>query len=89
MLTKIAQSMSSFFIRSNTISAEDRVVYDYCFEILLSTILNLALIAVIAIFNKALLLTSELQQRTGLPVFQLGVQKDMCDLFMHIIDQLS
>ena len=39
--------------------------------------------------SEYLLISSELKQRTGLPVFQLGVQKDMYDLFMHILDWLS
>lgn len=58
MLTRMSKSISSFFIKNGSISAEDRNVYDYCFEILLSTILNLVLILLIAIFSKTLSFTT-------------------------------
>lgn len=57
MLTKMAKSISSFFIKNGSIQEDDRKVYDYCFEILLSTILNLLLVIIIAIFTKTMLTT--------------------------------
>ena len=49
MLTKCSKKMTSFFILKNSISEGERDVYDYCFEIFLSTIANLAAIIIIAI----------------------------------------
>lgn len=57
MLTRTARNLSAFFVKHGVIPAEDRAVYDYCFEILLSTILNLVLVVLIAILSKTLFLT--------------------------------
>lgn len=40
MLTKYARWLSSHFIKRGDISEDEREVYDYCFEIFLSTLLN-------------------------------------------------
>ena len=46
-----------FFISKGTIREEERQIYDYCFEIMLSTILNFCSVMVIAIITKTVFLT--------------------------------
>ncbi len=57
MLAHMAQRLSSFFIRKNIIKDEERPVYDYCFEILLSTLINLIVVIVIAIISGTIIQT--------------------------------
>jgi len=45
MITRMSKNVSSFFIEKEIISAEDREVYNYSFEILFSALLNLTLLA--------------------------------------------
>lgn len=51
MLTHMAQGLSLFFISKNIIKEEDKEVYDYSFEILLSTIINLLAIIIMALVS--------------------------------------
>ena len=48
MLTHMAQGLSSFFISRDIIKEEERKVYDYCFEILLATVINLFAMVILA-----------------------------------------
>lgn len=57
MLTKLAQRISLFFISKGTIREDERQIYDYCFEIMLSTILNFCSVIVIAIITKTVFFT--------------------------------
>jgi len=41
MLKFLSHKMTCFFIRKNVIEQSEEETYDYCFEILLSTLLNL------------------------------------------------
>lgn len=58
MLTRLSKKLTCFFIRKNAININEREVYDYCFEIFLSTILNLISIIVIAIITKTYIISS-------------------------------
>ena len=49
MLTEISKMMTHFFIRKNVIAEEDKDTYEYCFEIFVSTIVNLLSVVIIAI----------------------------------------
>lgn len=40
LIPTIARKMSSFFIRYSVINKEDSELYDYCFEVLISTVIN-------------------------------------------------
>ena len=57
MLTYMAKRMSSFFIYLNVIKEDDRVIYDYSFEILLSTVINLMAIVILALVSDTVILT--------------------------------
>ena len=57
MLVHLARRISSFFISKGTIKEEERQIYDYCFEIMLSTILNFCSVMVIAIITKTVFFT--------------------------------
>ncbi|MEG1509803.1 MAG: accessory gene regulator B family protein, partial [Clostridia bacterium] len=57
MLSKISKKLTSYFIKTNTIKEDDRAVYDYCFEIMLSTLLNLFALIIIGICTKRYLET--------------------------------
>lgn len=57
MLTHLARRISSFFISKGTIREDERQIYDYCFEIMLSTILNFCSVMVIAIITQTVFLT--------------------------------
>ena len=53
MLPLLSEKISSFFVRSGTIKAEDKEIYSYSFEILLATLMNfLALYLIAAITGK-------------------------------------
>lgn len=51
MLTYMAQWLSSFFISKNVIKEEERQIYDYCFEVLLSTVINFMAVVILALFT--------------------------------------
>ena len=53
----MSRNISSFFIEHNIIDAEDLEVYEYSFEILLSTLLNLLAVVVIAFISGTALFT--------------------------------
>lgn len=55
MLQKISQKISDFFIKKQLIDKEEREVYDYSFEILLATFINLIAIIVISIITRTLI----------------------------------
>ena len=57
MLTHMAQRLSSFFISKNIIKEEDREVYDYSFEILLSTLINLGAVIIFAVVSRSVVPT--------------------------------
>lgn len=57
MLRKLAGRISSYYIRKSKVDIADKEIYDYCFEVLLSTILNLFAILVLAIVTKLYLET--------------------------------
>lgn len=47
----LAKKMAHFFIRKNIVAEENREVYEYCFEIMLSTICNFSLLLIGAIIT--------------------------------------
>lgn len=49
MLQKQAKKISRYMINRNIICSDDREVFDYCFEVLLATVLNVSLATVIAV----------------------------------------
>jgi len=51
----MSKKISSFFISNNIIKEEDKEVYEYSLELLLSTILNFAAVIIIAIFTGKIL----------------------------------
>lgn len=57
MLARFAKMLSSFFISKKLIEEDNRNVYDYCFEIMLSTILNFMVILAIALITHTIIQT--------------------------------
>lgn len=55
MLAKLSKKMTLFFIKKKVIEENKREIYDYCFEILLSTIINMSAIIIIAIATRTYL----------------------------------
>lgn len=55
MLTHMAQGLSLFFISKNIIKEEDKEIYDYSFEILLSTLINLLAMIIMAVVSGTML----------------------------------
>lgn len=51
MISKLAKSMALFFADKNLIAAEDKEVYAYGAELLLSTVFNLVIALVIALIK--------------------------------------
>jgi accessory gene regulator B len=51
----MSKKIASFFISNKIIKEEDKEVYEYCLELLLSTVLNFAAIIIIAIFTRKIL----------------------------------
>ncbi|MEI6579834.1 MAG: accessory gene regulator B family protein [Eubacteriales bacterium] len=51
----MSKKISSFFISNNIIKEEDKEVYEYSLEILLSTLLNFAAVIILAIFTGKIL----------------------------------
>ena len=58
MIARMSKKISSYFIMQKIISEEDREVYEYSFEILLSILMSIIAIAVIAIVSKTVLYTT-------------------------------
>ena len=57
MIAHMSKNISSFFIAQGIISDEDREVYEYSFEILLSTLLSFIALAVISILSNSVIYT--------------------------------
>ena len=57
MLVYLAKGISSFFISRGIVKEEQREVYDYCFEIMLSTIFNISTVLIISLATKTFLET--------------------------------
>ena len=57
MLTHMAQRISSFFISKDIVPEEERSIYDYSFEILLSTVMNFLAVMIIAFFSHTVIPT--------------------------------
>ncbi len=49
ILVCLAKRISFFFISKGLVKKEEREIYDYCFEIMLSTILNLITLIIVAV----------------------------------------
>lgn len=49
MIVSLAQKMSSSFIAMNVIKEEERQIYDYSFQLLLSTILNSSVLIILSV----------------------------------------
>lgn len=58
MITWMSRSVSSFFITQEIISAEDREVYEYSFEVLFSTVMSLLAVVIIAILSRTVYYTA-------------------------------
>lgn len=56
-MEKLSRKITSFFIAQNYVAEEKREMYDYCFEILLATLVNLIAISIIGIIAKEFILT--------------------------------
>lgn len=52
MIHAWAENISSFFIDNSVISENDRKVYSYCFELLISELINILIILAVAILSK-------------------------------------
>ena len=52
MIHTWAENISSFFIDKSVISENDRKVYNYCFELLISESINILIILAVAILSK-------------------------------------
>ncbi|MDR2590571.1 MAG: accessory gene regulator B family protein [Oscillospiraceae bacterium] len=57
MITKLSKNISELFINKEVIHAEDREVYEYSFELLISSIISLIIITVGAIITGTILYT--------------------------------
>ena len=47
MLSKLSKKMTHFYLSKNKIEEDECEIYDYCFEIFLSTVLNLITVIII------------------------------------------
>lgn len=54
MVTRMSKGVSSFFITQGIIPVEDREIYDYSFEVLISTVLSFLALFVFALLSKTL-----------------------------------
>lgn len=55
MLSLMAQRLSFFFVLKGLIREDEKEIYDYCFEILLSTVANSIIIITLSILNHAVI----------------------------------
>ncbi len=55
IITQMSKRISSYFVLNNIIKEEDREVYDYSLELLLSTVLNFLAVITIAVFTGKIL----------------------------------
>ncbi|BBF44064.1 hypothetical protein lbkm_2752 [Lachnospiraceae bacterium KM106-2] len=51
MLEGMARGVTKFMIRQNVVKEEEQEMYDYCFELMLSTIMNLVVILVLSVLT--------------------------------------
>jgi len=58
MLSVLAKKLSILFIQANIVKQEDYEIYAYSFELLLSTVLNFMMLAIVALMTKRLLETA-------------------------------
>jgi len=58
MITLMSKNISSFFINKEIIQIEDREIYEYCFEILLSTLICITTLIIMAIISNTIAYTS-------------------------------
>jgi len=58
MITQLSKNLSSFFVVHGVIHEEDRDVYSYSLEILLSTLQSLIAIAILAVISRTVLETT-------------------------------
>lgn len=58
MIAKLAQKMTEHFIKKNVIKEEEKDTYDYCFEVLIATVINLIILVVLGIFTKCYIETA-------------------------------
>lgn len=49
MLHKLSQKITDYYVKKNKIDFSEREIYEYCFEVLLSTFLNLLAIIILAV----------------------------------------
>ncbi|MDY4592399.1 MAG: accessory gene regulator B family protein [Eubacteriales bacterium] len=52
MVAKLAQKMTQYFIKKKVIKEEEKDTYDYCFEVLVATVINLVILVVLGILTK-------------------------------------
>lgn len=52
MLHRISEKITSYYIRKNKINQDEKDTYEYCFEVLLSTVINLLAIIILAVITK-------------------------------------
>ncbi len=57
MITSVASNITSYFIKKNIISKEEQDVYSYCFELLLSFVINCILLIIYSIIAKSVIET--------------------------------
>lgn len=51
MITRISKKLANYYIKKMTIDESEREVYEYCFDILVSTILNVLAVIVLGIVS--------------------------------------
>lgn len=52
MIAKLAQKMTAYFIKKNVINEEEKETYDYCFEVLIATVINLVILVMLGILTR-------------------------------------
>lgn len=52
MLHRVAEKITLFYIKKNKVEQCEKEIYDYCFEILLSTVVNLIAIIIMAVLTR-------------------------------------
>jgi len=57
-MTRLSRKLSSFFIASEIIPAEDKEVYEYSFEILISTLISFTALLIFSLLTDTVLYTS-------------------------------
>ena len=58
MIARMSGNISSFFVARGIISVDDRDVYLYCFEVLLSTLTSFLTLAILAIASNTVVMTA-------------------------------